>query len=245
MPLHANATASRHVTHFTFLESQQRKPESLKKSRVHYLETEGKRTQLHNKEHQLGSGVTKQPGQKREKSKNPSATGTQALGTGQSPFKGHWHQSRHRIVCPEKSAQILTRGSILWQLSWPLAAAGRWPLPVGAGRDSPRPYAIQLRSRRSLTSIGIRNHRDALAVYFRWIRQRYYIAQTNTEHELVLPAAESVAATCDVADGHDSHDPAATVGIQFDTERINVELLGISVSPDDDVPYPNELDLLG
>ncbi|KAK1917660.1 hypothetical protein P3342_000374 [Pyrenophora teres f. teres] len=32
IPLHANVTASRHVTHFTFLESQQRKPELLKKT---------------------------------------------------------------------------------------------------------------------------------------------------------------------------------------------------------------------
>ncbi|RMZ74466.1 hypothetical protein GMOD_00003511 [Pyrenophora seminiperda CCB06] len=110
-----------------------------------------------------------------------------------------------------------------------------------------RPYAIHLRSRRSrrsLTSIGIRDHRDALAMYFRWVRQRYYIAQGNMEPELPLPA-ESVAATCDVLDGHRGHDVAAPVGVQFDTERLSVELMGVGASFDDEPSYPGELDLLG
>ena len=64
------------------------------------------------------------------------------------------------------------------------------------------------------------------------------------EHELASPAV-SVAATSDELDGHHSHDLAAPVGVQLDTARLSVDLLGVGASFDDEVPYPGELDILG
>jgi len=65
------------------------------------------------------------------------------------------------------------------------------------------------------------------------------------EHELALPVAVSVAATCDALDVHDGHGPVAPVEMQLGTERLSVELLGVGASFDDEVPYPTEFDVLG
>ena len=60
-----------------------------------------------------------------------------------------------------------------------------------------------------------------------------------------MPVAVSVAATCDVLDVHDGHDPAAPVEMQLDTERLSIELLGVGASFDNEAPHPTEFDILG
>jgi hypothetical protein len=85
----------------------------------------------------------------------------------------------------------------------------------------------KLPSRRSLAHIGIPNHRDALAVYFRWVRQRYYRAHTVMAFE-VAPSAASTCTSYPALDAHDERDFATSaVDIQFDAERLRVDLLGV------------------
>ncbi|KAL1801674.1 hypothetical protein ACET3X_002016 [Alternaria dauci] len=109
-------------------------------------------------------------------------------------------------------------------------------------------YAVKLTSRRSLVSIGIPNHRDVLAVYFHWVRQRYYRAHNVMRDELA-PSVKSVASSCDVSDGDDECDFATPcVRFQRDTETPGIDLLNIGAEFEDEAiafPYPGEIDVRG
>ncbi|KAF1831754.1 hypothetical protein BDW02DRAFT_571730, partial [Decorospora gaudefroyi] len=73
---------------------------------------------------------------------------------------------------------------------------------------------IKVPSRRSLASIGIPNHRDALAVYFRWVRQRYYRAQSVMGPDLGPSSTYN--------GDHERE-------MQFDAERLSVDLMGVGM----------------
>ena len=88
--------------------------------------------------------------------------------------------------------------------------------------------------RRSLAFIGIPNHCDALAVYFRWVRQRYYRANGLMRYE----AASSTRST----DEFEVYEGATVM--QFDGERLRVDLLGVGARCENEmvgVAYPGEI----
>jgi len=109
------------------------------------------------------------------------------------------------------------------------------------------PYAVKLPFRRSLASIGIPSHRDALAVYFHWVRQRYYRAQDVVGDELAS-SVRSVVGSCDVS-RMDDYDLAETRSrVQSDTERFRVDLLSIGAGLEGEavaLAYPGEIDVRG
>lgn len=110
------------------------------------------------------------------------------------------------------------------------------------------PYAVKLPFRRSLACIGIPNHRDALAVYFHWVRQRYYRAQDVMGDELAS-SVRSVASSCDASSRMDDYDLAEPrLRVQSDTERFRVDLLSIGAGFEGDavaLAYPGEIDVRG
>jgi hypothetical protein len=83
---------------------------------------------------------------------------------------------------------------------------------------------VKLPSRRSLVHIGIPNHRDALAVYFRWVRQRYYRAHAVTAYK-GAPTASSTDIPYPVLDEQDF--ATSAMDIEFDAESMRVDLLGV------------------
>jgi hypothetical protein len=111
------------------------------------------------------------------------------------------------------------------------------------------PYAVKLPSRNPLASIGIPNHRDALAVYFRWVRQRYYGAHNLMADELAS-SVESVASLSDASSRvDDERDFTRTrLRVQRDTERFRVDLLSIGANFEGEavaLAYPREIDVRG
>ena len=110
------------------------------------------------------------------------------------------------------------------------------------------PYAVKLPSRRSLASIGIPNHRDALAVYFRWVRQRYYRAEGVMRADLAS-SVESVASSSDASSGDDESDFAQPrTRFQRDTKMLSIDLLSIGAKFEDEgiaLAYPGEIDVRG
>jgi len=109
------------------------------------------------------------------------------------------------------------------------------------------PYAVKLPFRRSLASIGIPSHRDALAVYFHWVRQRYYRAQDVMGDELAS-SVRSAAGSCDASrmDDYDLAEPRSRV--QSDTERFRVDLLSVGAGFEGEtgvLAYPGEIDVRG
>ena len=116
--------------------------------------------------------------------------------------------------------------------------------------DPPPPvprYTVKRPSRRSLASIGIPDHRDVLAVYMRWVRQRYYRAQDVMRQE----AAPVVASTPDSCDGEADEEQDVTApqsSLQFDAERLGVDLLGTGSRFETEgsvYGYPAEIDVVG
>jgi len=109
-------------------------------------------------------------------------------------------------------------------------------------------YAVKLPFRRSLASIGIPSHRDALAVYFHWVRQRYYRAQDVMGDELAS-SVRSVVGSCDASsrmDDYDLTEPRSRV--QSDTERFRVDLLSIGAGFEGEavaLSYPTGIDVRG
>jgi hypothetical protein len=126
-----------------------------------------------------------------------------------------------------------------------------FPMPFNRASDllltGPLPARIKLPSRRSLAHIGIPNHRDALAIYFRWVRQRYYRAHVVMGYE-AAPSAESIGTSYPVLDAYDEQDFATSaMDIHFDTERLRVDLLGMGAMFDGAVvglAYPCEIVLV-
>ena len=110
------------------------------------------------------------------------------------------------------------------------------------------PYAVKLPFRRSLASIGIPSHRDALAVYFHWVRQRYYRAQDVMGDELAS-SVRSVAGSCETSSRMDDYDHAEPRSrFQSDTERFRIDLLSIGAGfegEDGVLAYPGEIDVRG
>jgi len=109
------------------------------------------------------------------------------------------------------------------------------------------PYAVKLPFRRSLASIGIPSHRDALAVYFHWVRQRYYRAQDVMGDELAS-SVRSVVGSCDASgvDDYDLAEPRSRV--QSDTERFEIDTLNIGAGFEGDavaLAYPTDIDVRG
>jgi hypothetical protein len=106
-----------------------------------------------------------------------------------------------------------------------------FPMPFNRASDSLLTgllsARVKLPSRRSLAHIGIPNHRDALAVYFRWVRQRYYRAHAVMEYE-AAPSAVSTDISYSVLDVYDERDfVTSAMDIQFDAERLRVDLLSV------------------
>lgn len=110
------------------------------------------------------------------------------------------------------------------------------------------PYAVKLPFRRSIASIGIPSHRDALAVYFHWVRQRYYRAQDVMGGELAS-SVRSVATSSDASSRTDDYDLAEPRSrIQSDTVRFRVDLLSIGACFEGEavaLAYPGEIDVRG
>ncbi len=93
--------------------------------------------------------------------------------------------------------------------------------------DHSRSLAPRLPPRRSLAHIGVPDHRDALAIYLRWVRQRYYLAKAKKNHN--LPQGLS---TCSK--------------VQFDMARISNDVFGaVGGFEADLMPYASEIDLVG
>lgn len=102
-----------------------------------------------------------------------------------------------------------------------------------------RPFGVKLPSRSSLAAIGIPDHRDALAIYLQWVRQRYYRAHVLSGPEL----ADSV---CSVSSDelHEPLEPASSV--QFDMDRVVVDVYGIGARFEGEaLIYAREIDLVG
>ncbi|KAF2110746.1 hypothetical protein BDV96DRAFT_635342 [Lophiotrema nucula] len=80
--------------------------------------------------------------------------------------------SPHRTSTPRRSTVIhtITATRQRGQTEGPMA---RITKPSGAKRNGQEP------TRRSLAHLGVPDGRDVLAVYFWWVRQRYYRAQTQ------------------------------------------------------------------
>lgn len=93
--------------------------------------------------------------------------------------------------------------------------------------DYSRSLAPRLPPRRSLAHIGVPDHRDALAIYLRWVRQRYYF--TKVEKKQNLPQELS---------------PCSKV--QFDMARISNDVFGaVGGFEAELMPYASEIDLVG
>jgi hypothetical protein len=138
-----------------------------------------------------------------------------------SPILRFYASHRSAIETPDAPKRSEGHASSLHFLISPLTH----PLAPVKHRSPPR---------RSLASIGIPNHRDALAVYFRWVRQRYYRATGLMRYE----AASSMRST----DGFEVYEGATAM--QFDGERLRVDLLGVGARCENEIvgaAYPGEI----
>jgi hypothetical protein len=101
--------------------------------------------------------------------------------------------------------------------------------------------------RRSLTYTGIPNHRDALAVYFRWVRRSSYRAHPTMWHDAASSAVSVIVyPELDAYDGQDFS--TAAIDISFDAERLRVDLLGVGERFGDEgmgLAYPCQIDING
>ncbi|CAO2655516.1 Nn.00g043190.m01.CDS01 [Neocucurbitaria sp. VM-36] len=103
-----------------------------------------------------------------------------------------------------------------------------------------RPFGVKLPSRSSLAAIGIPDHRDALAIYFRWVRQRYYRAHALMGPEL----ADSVCPASESNELHASLSPA--LGMPFDMNRLAVDVSCVGARFEGEaLKYAREIDVVG
>ncbi|KAF2853037.1 hypothetical protein T440DRAFT_466049 [Plenodomus tracheiphilus IPT5] len=82
---------------------------------------------------------------------------------------------------------------------------------------------------RSLDPYGIPDHRDALAVYIRWVRQRHYLLHSNLRPRFTLPVAANTESRYKY-DKSWSTDDLLGIGGQFESEAENVG-------------YPHQIDI--
>ncbi|CBX91511.1 predicted protein [Plenodomus lingam JN3] len=100
-----------------------------------------------------------------------------------------------------------------------LATTPPSPLPKSPTTNPPPPVSSPLPAqappRRSLGRHGIPPHRDALAVYIHWARQRYYIARGHSGTHVPHGVAAGTAAVTHVYDEGRSMNDLRGVGAQF------------------------------
>ncbi|KAH7384700.1 hypothetical protein BKA66DRAFT_441261 [Pyrenochaeta sp. MPI-SDFR-AT-0127] len=104
-------------------------------------------------------------------------------------------------------------------------------------------YAVKLPSRRSLGSIGIPDHHDALAIYFHWVRQRYYRA-----HAEMKPAhSSSSSSTHSAREANDVAEPFSPLfEMQFDMARFTADTLNVGAWVEGEaIMYAQDIDMVG
>lgn len=103
-----------------------------------------------------------------------------------------------------------------------------------------RALPARLPSRSSLACIGIPDHRDLLAIYFRWVRQRYYRAHAEMGPKL----ASSARSTSASSEQREVLSPV--VEMHFDMARLVEDVFGVGARFEGEATrYAREIDVLG
>ncbi|USP81791.1 hypothetical protein yc1106_09065 [Curvularia clavata] len=115
------------------------------------------------------------------------------------------------------------------------------------------PALVKGPSHHALATSGIPDHRDVLAIYFRWVRQRYFQFHEGMMQQDGPSSAASTRNSDDALDalneihGLDSGAPLAN--LSFDAQRLSTDLLemGAGFGGNDALMpgYPSELELIG